>query len=134
MRPKIESRLIFPDLVKKIVHGGNSEKNYLVKKLRPDWPEIHVQILTLKTTLKGILSITNPQNKTDIAITMEETDPIVERNKSSIWIEKVSPNCFHFKLILIVELIVLIFSKHTLKKAVTPCGACPIFISIIKIM
>jgi hypothetical protein len=36
MRPKIESRLIFPDLVKKIVHGGIGEKNYLVKKLRPD--------------------------------------------------------------------------------------------------
>jgi hypothetical protein len=36
MRPKIESRLIFPDLVKKKVHGGNSEKNYLVKKLRPN--------------------------------------------------------------------------------------------------
>lgn len=48
-------------------------------------------------TLKGILSITNPQAKEDIPPTIEQTDPIDERNRSSIGTGKESPNCFFFK-------------------------------------
>jgi hypothetical protein len=46
-------------------------------------------------TLKGVLSIINPQNKVDTPPITEHTDPIVERNKLSIGFSNASPNCFY---------------------------------------
>jgi hypothetical protein len=46
-------------------------------------------------TLKGVLSIINPQNKVDTPPITEHTDPIVERNKLSIGFLNDCPNGFY---------------------------------------